>query len=122
MLKKNNHNVINYENKIIIWLDILGFENAINETTKQKEGPPKYTVCQLKEMFTGIDEIVDSYLDSSQVVRFSDTIVIVAPPKHNGNLFTAIKKIHLLLLNYELLLRGSIISDNVYFETNTEEK
>ncbi len=101
-----------YEDKIVIWLDILKFKEAIKCTLEPEQN---YTVGSIKNIFDEIDKIINEFLDVSYTIRFSDTILIVALPKFESAHYRAIKKIHIYLLNHNLLLRGAMVKGKVYF-------
>lgn len=105
-----------YENKIVTWLDILGFTNVISETCKTLENGGRHAVNSVKEVFDEINQIITDYFDAAAI--FSDNILIVSNPRFESNLYRCIKEIHILLLKNDLLLRGAMVRGDVYTEIN----
>jgi hypothetical protein len=102
-----------YETKIVTWLDILGFKDV---TPKSNNSESKYTVNGIKEIFNEINQVITDYMDTAGV--FSDSILIVSHPKFESNLYNCIKKIHILLLEEDILLRGAMVKGDVYATIN----
>lgn len=106
-----------YENKIVTWLDVLGFKHIISETVKPTELHPQFSVNKLALIFQQIDAIISEYSDSSQCVRFSDSIVILqkSTPRYESGYFNLVMAIQLFLLGEGLLVRGAMVKGDIYY-------
>jgi len=109
---------VKYENKIVTWIDILGFKDAVAETIKPAE-ESKHSIEELQQIFHHIDEIIKDYLDVW--TRFSDTIIIISSPKFESDLYRSINKILIFLLEHKLVARGAMVRGDVYFSINSNK-
>jgi hypothetical protein len=100
---------MNYQNRFVIFIDILGFKDKIKATT-DKEGLDNQIAIKsvsdaLEMYFTLFDTQEDEkYYKTRQVTQFSDSIVISFQLKEPGHLFSAFINSRLLIL--ELVYKG----------------
>lgn len=106
---------IKYENKIVTFLDILGFKKLIADSENSEIA--QSTVNKLALIFNRIDEIISDYSDTFHCARFSDSIIIIqtSPPKYEVDYFKFIVAIHHFLIREGLLLRGAIVKGDIYY-------
>jgi len=102
-----------YQNRIVFFLDILGFQNIINKTEKDSnklEATLKF-IDILNEYKTRTIQDSDYLHDTKQVTQFSDSIVISFEVTSNSQLFYTLVEIqHLLIdaITKGFLLRGGV--------------
>lgn len=102
-----------YEQRIVFFLDILGFRKIVEETEKSGE--------QIKKILNFINKLnsfkEDSFEESSyskntkQVTQFSDTLVISFKITDNGQLFNTLVEVqHILIdaISHGFLIRGGV--------------
>lgn len=117
-----------YEQRVVCFIDILGFSNIIksttNNTTNNRNGEDQLSrICNalnLINVFRHIFEKVNNkkVIDSIQTTQFSDSIVISFPWQEDDNsilvAFILIKYMQVFLIKeYNILLRGGIVIGNV---------
>ncbi len=100
---------MNYENRFVIFIDILGFKEKIRATLDKEgldnEAAIKSVSDALEMYFTLFDTKEDEkYYKTRQVTQFSDSIVISFQLKEPSHLFSAFLNSRLLIL--ELLYKG----------------
>lgn len=111
---------MNYENRIVLFLDILGFKSII-EKTIDKNQDNEEGIETLYNNLTGIKEFLTSRLKqkdvfqnrnlSLKVTQFSDSIIISFINDDNStllNLIRTIQELILKLVNNGILCRGAI--------------
>ena len=111
-----------YENRIVVFIDILGFSNIVKSTTtiKKAEGFIQKANTVLNNLKSALefihkhfDELKLDYANSSiQLSQFSDSIVIsvLENSKELIIIFKHLKLIQARLLNkYNILIRGGVV-------------
>lgn len=107
-----------YENRIVLFLDILDFKNIIEKRTLQLQD------TKLEDNSQGITELynclsiirehlnIGAQLDNSKrITQFSDSIVISFSVKEKGEIFNLVSDIHFLVkrfIKHKILCRGGI--------------
>ncbi|MED3198991.1 hypothetical protein ACWKTL_14875 [Bacillus toyonensis] len=109
-----------YENRIIVFIDILGFKEHINKT----QGNPEYFskmrntlnfISELKNPLWGGEE------NGRQVTVFSDSIVISYPIELEGSVYSLLLdviNIQLEMTNVGILMRGGLTFGDVCHKDN----
>jgi hypothetical protein len=107
-----------YENRIVLFLDILDFKNIIEKRTLQKQNDKfidnPQGIIQLYNCLNIIREHLNigAPLDNSKrITQFSDSIVISFSVKERGEIFNLISDIHFLVkrfIKHKILCRGGI--------------
>jgi len=116
------NNTYEYEDRIIAFIDILGFRAFVNDTIDKKNKVNKDKLSNLinsllliKEEFQSPQE--NSELSSSFIITyFSDSIVFSVKPTAINDLievFEILKRTQLRLIEKGILLRGGIVQGNV---------
>ena len=116
---------MDYEDRLIIYIDILGFSNFINYTSETRVNSSDKILrinnfLNLIKKFFTINDIVLS--KTRQVTSFSDLIVISINLNEIHNIDLEIKDIfYLLLTSYRngFLLRGAIVYGKLIHTENT---
>jgi hypothetical protein len=111
---------MNYENRIVLFLDILGFRSIIDKTVEKNFDNTK-AIETLYKNLTEIKEFLISRLKQKQmlqysnislkVTQFSDSIIISFVNDDNStllNLIRTIQELILKLVNNGILCRGAI--------------
>lgn len=106
-------NSFSYENRIVAFIDILGFENIIKSTIKSQSELDNLGTA-LTYIHNYFSSVRDGYLDKSrvQLSQFSDSIVISVSMKNSSemlSIFKHLKTIQVNLLFQDILLRGGIV-------------
>lgn len=121
MAENNVHRRFEYEERIIAFIDILGFKALINNTNTANTQINNANIEKMIDIYEEIENSLseklqekDGILDDLQITRFSDCIVISFPERQRDALyFLCISLLHFLyemLANYKLLFRGGITS------------
>lgn len=115
-------NIFKYENRIVAFIDILGFENIIKSTLKSQIELENLgnAIAYIHDYFNSVKQ---SYADSSifQLSQFSDSIVISVSMKNSHEMLTIfkhIKTIQINLLSKGILLRGGIVKGKLIHNEN----
>ena len=103
---------MNYENRITVFIDILGFKNII-KNTENKDGTDNEkkieflhnTILTIRKLLD-IDDPNGHFAKSKQVTQFSDSIVISFEENEESEVFYTISDIQTLVIN--LVLKGFI--------------
>ena len=108
---------IEYENRVTIFIDILGFKNIINQTVNEDGSNNSSKIEFLIETLG----LIKSHLNndfpdeknkqSRQITHFSDSIIISFKEDQEGEVFTVLFKIQrliILLVERGILCRGAI--------------
>lgn len=107
-----------YEQRTVIFIDILGFKNMVKNTSELRiisDALKKlYTIKERKALHT----VEDEYVNSLQVGMFSDNIVISCNPKHDYYLFNDAMDLQLELMARGIFVRGCISIGNLIHEGN----
>lgn len=104
---------IRYENRVVLFLDILGFSNHIGESVENEQ--------LLNSIYQAMNELL-KYKDKfgkmpfREITMFSDSIVISYPYKKSSLIRTLheFRDIILILLQYGFICRGGISFDKLY--------
>lgn len=113
---------MNYQNRIVAFIDILGFEDRIRKTRYANDvGKVIEDADSIKTLYAafkriryvmGIDEPTDDFPDSRKVAQFSDLIFISfdfnEEKKELQYLLGELLFLHVELARYNLLIRGGI--------------
>ncbi|WP_080236679.1 hypothetical protein [Spirosoma rigui] len=116
-----------YQDRIVAFVDILGFRNLIKETQKedalkaQKKLDEIYSVVKLINKF--FNELKENYElhEDCIVTMFSDSIVISVSKVQSYEflaVFEVLKKLQIQLVKYNILLRGGIVIDKLIHTEN----
>jgi len=111
-------NKMEYENRVVCFLDILGFKNIIEESEKDSL-KLQYTLEALEILNTYKTDSEQNYgatHESVQVTQFSDSIVVSFLLEERDQLILALIDLQVMiveLINYGFLLRGGISSGNL---------
>nr|WP_321453526.1 hypothetical protein [uncultured Carboxylicivirga sp.] len=117
----------NYENRIVLFLDILGFKKIIDETiSKSKESIDVENVDRTLFLIETINEMTKeaqaaSKETSKSVTQFSDSIVIsfkADDKKEIPKLFINLQRLIAKLVAREVLCRGAISYGQLYHKNN----
>ena len=110
---------MNYENRITVFLDILGFKEIIKETLDKDGNDNLEKINDLNGALEKIREFLDidlpegHFSKSKIVTQFSDSVVISFLHTETSEVFYTLSDIHDLLIN--LALRGIICRGGVAF-------
>jgi len=99
---------IDFKNKIVAFIDVLGFKNLLD----------KGEVSKLKRYIEFVAEEINVSYDGYNIdyLLISDTIVIYTDydERHFANIIRTVSMLQARLLTYKILLRGSITSGKLY--------
>lgn len=108
---------MDYEDRLIIYIDVLGFSDFVNYTTISKVNPDE-KIKQIDSFLTMIRTFFEDKSDklklcnTKQVTSFSDLIIVSINLNEIDNIDLEIMNVFYLLLNASykgFLLRGSIV-------------
>lgn len=107
---------MNYEDRIICFLDILGFGGHIDSSIDKVDGGDKAEkIKELADAFTRIREILDMDRPEDrherEVTQFSDSVVISFPAYSESGLFDAL--LDILLVQISLAQKGYLCRGGV---------
>lgn len=122
---------MNYENRIVLFLDILGFKSIINKTVDKEED----VETAIKSLYNNLNEIrtflifrlsefksvIHDQNKSVRVTQFSDSIIISFISDKNVtllNLIIVIQELIIKLVNNGLLCRGAISYGKLVHDEN----
>lgn len=93
---------IQYENRLIAFVDLLGFKNAVENSIKSDE-IRKYIIYAIKQNERlKKDNYDDSFMNESargvEVTFFSDSVVISYPETYDGALFFYIIRVSMAVI------------------------
>jgi hypothetical protein len=111
-----------YENRITLFLDILGFRNVIEKRTMLPDNlhPGKYVDNPngITELYNSLNIIREHFNigvipseNTKRITQFSDSLIISFSVKEKGEIFTLISDIHFLIkrfIKYQIICRGAI--------------
>lgn len=106
-----------YEDRIVCFLDILGFSDHINQTDTDVEHDNTEKIKEILEAFSSIRRILEidddemREIDGLQITQFSDSVVIsFKTDQQSGVFFTLLSILQLqsTMLSSRILLRGAI--------------
>ncbi len=110
--KKTN---MNYERRIVCFIDILGFKNHIDETVNDMGNED--VVEKINSIITAINLskkiLYDDVIKSKMVTQFSDSIVISFKIEEESGVFFSL--LDLLHLSFELAFKGYLIRGGVVY-------
>lgn len=106
---------MNYEDRIVCFLDILGFKSHIAETINEDDKECKHNTDLLVTVFEEIRDTLDidrpGDRKRKEVTQFSDSVVISFPSDEESGLFKALLDIlfvQIILVYKGILCRGAI--------------
>src|SRR5690606_27341435 len=115
---------MNYQDRVVIFIDILGFKELLNETTDKEGNDNEEGITKLTKAYKSIRDVWDLDKVSSdssilkktskqdkQITIFSDCIVISFPAKEKSEIFYTlleVKWVILRLISQGILCRGAI--------------
>ncbi len=108
-----------YDNRITVFLDILGFKQIIKSTEDKDGNDIEKNIKFLHDTILKIRELLDIDIEgghhakSKQVTQFSDSIVISFKEKEESEVFYTISDIQTLVIN--LALRGIICRGGISY-------
>ncbi len=105
-----------YEDRVVCFLDILGFEDHISESINKEDGSDcEDKIRKLAEAFCSVRDILGIKLPETEshsaATQFSDSIVISFPAEAGGGVFDALRKImqiQISLVRKGYLCRGGV--------------
>ena len=112
-----------YEKRVLAFIDVLGFEEAVNKTMDREE-ENEFETNKIKELLEEMSlKIKDTFKldDNGTINQFSDSIIISYPMKDDSKIVKIIINIMFLcsnILNKGHFLRGAIVCDNLYHKDN----
>jgi hypothetical protein len=115
MMRAKKSNYPAYENRLILFVDFLGFKESVGKT----EGDP----AALKRLLDAMDAVgeigTDSIFKSHQVTQFSDSIVLSYRIDEKSGVFWLLNEIALGVVTLVLhghLLRGAVTIGELYHD------
>ena len=106
---------IKYENRVTIFIDILGFRKIIKDTVNAYQIENERNLTHLNAALLFIKEyfdIKDNVSKSMQTSQFSDCIVISFKGDEKGEIYSTLADIQtliiILLVDYKIICRGGI--------------
>jgi len=114
--------IMNYENRIVAFIDILAFANIIKNTQTVSKGKNAvdnepfitelYRVFERIRFLMGVSEPSDDVAESRRVSQFSDSIFISFNPEDESREFKyllgELLHLHVELARHDILIRGGI--------------
>lgn len=113
-----------YENRVVLFLDILGFKNIIKDTVdnfgnenEEKIELLKHLILSMRSKFRSFKS---EYSNAKMVTQFSDSIVVsfIIDEDEISNLFSVIQKLLVHFVNNRVICRGAISYGKI-IHTNT---
>ncbi len=102
---------MNYQNRFVIFIDILGFKEIITSTTDKEGNDVLEAITSIinamkltSQLYNDGDELQNDFTKSKRVTQFSDSIVVSFEIGKLEDVFIAIEKTKLLIL--ELVYKG----------------
>ena len=115
---------MNYENRIVLYIDILGFKELLNETTDKYDNDDEIAINKIVNAYNSIRDVWDldkeitdndideeSYKLTKKVSIFSDCIVISFLAKERSEIFHTLLEVKWMIIRliYKgILCRGAI--------------
>lgn len=115
-----------YSEKIVIYIDILGFKGLIDSTIYSNGRENQVKIDLIKKMYTSISRICNLYLAHSkklksksnlQITKFSDCIVVSCNYSNDLSVVSMLlitRSIAISLLNYHIIVRGAVTKGKIY--------
>jgi hypothetical protein len=110
---------MNYEDRIIAFIDILGFTELVKQTVSQREIKQAqkkldalYNVVEFVNAFIHLSRDEIGFEGDTKTTLFSDSIVIsIDKANSHGvlSIFATLKKLQIQLIRNDILLRGGIV-------------
>jgi len=107
---------MNYETRVVCFIDILGFQNIINKTIERDGADNAANISALSEallcMEKSLNYVYDSSLTTTRITQFSDSVVIsCAYNEEDGiqSVLSGIQHLTIELAYREILCRGGIV-------------
>jgi len=105
-----------YEDRIVCFLDVLGFKELVNATVRPDSSVDEAKVAAIAKALNTIRRAMDvdnptKLVDGMQVTQFSDSIAFSFPANENTAVFHALLQIvwvQLELVDHGILVRGAI--------------
>jgi hypothetical protein len=116
---------MNYQNRVVLFLDILGFKNILDKTVDKDDIDDTIKIAHLYEALNYMNESINwrtTKETSREISQFSDSIVIsfLATDKVEfGNLISDIFEIVTYLVSKGILCRGAISIGKLIHDKNT---
>lgn len=100
--------IINYQNRVVFFFDILGFRDLI-ETNQKVKGSDCTTIYEVFNFIDNFyqDEIDEKYSETKQITFFSDSVIISFVEDEPDQVFKTVADIQILLVN--LVLKGIVM-------------
>ena len=121
-----------YEDRLCLFIDILGFKNHVEESAKPvdkdaKMGYRPFTVARLHTALSAIERTMRFEIDgmvnkpetTKKVTQFSDSVVMSYTLGETSALFDMLSDIKILqvhLIHYGILIRGAITLGKLYHD------
>ena len=112
-----------YEDRIVVFLDILGFQKIINKTLQPDGSDNSSEIENLVNTFKDIECFTmpdhTELNNGKKVTQFSDSLVISFPVTLQGGLWSTLFDLRLLiinLINRNMLCRGAITIGKLYHD------
>jgi hypothetical protein len=109
-----------YEERILCFLDILGFRAQINQTVDKDGIALPAEIAKISDAFLLMRNMLDidkpGSSDGRAVTQFSDSIVISLPKKEPGGVFWTLSELRSVQLNLVfrgMLCRGAVVEGKV---------
>jgi len=115
---------VRYENRIVAFIDILGFKRKIEDTIDKDGNDVEDQISSLSNVFDEIQHNwsdVNSEKDSKRITIFSDSIVVSVLDNEKSQVFWTLLEIkHLImsLLYHGILVRGAVAHGKLIHEGN----
>ena len=96
-----------YEDRIVIFFDILGFRNFVNASAKASGNQydnVKAVLSYIKKFYD--DEISNPYVASNQISFFSDSVIISFEEKEIDQTYGIFCDLQILLMNLVIIPNG----------------
>ena len=116
--------IIQYEQRIVAFIDILGFKAIIDETELPNN---QDKINNIKEAFDLIGDLLKQHYHPDQIQQvkystFSDCIVFSFPVRQTNNLFFSLIPLiwlqAILVWQHNILLRGALTIGEIYHDEN----
>src|SRR5690606_18352277 len=115
---------MNYQDRVVVFIDILGFKELLNETVDKEGNDNTEGINKLTQAYKSIRDVWDldkvtsnskilkkTLIQSKQISIFSDCIVISFPAKEKSEIFYTLLEVKwmiLRLISQGILCRGAI--------------
>lgn len=113
-----NMSQYNYEDRIVLFIDILGFKSIINKTvTDQSENKKIINLINLVGSHLNLNKEYPEYMKSKVVTQFSDCIVVsFKDTEESGifHLFLDVLHLHIDAMAKGYMIRGAITQGLLY--------